>query len=132
MPSILVVDDQAEARKPLMKLLKLEGYEVHGAATAFEALAMARQGRPDLVLLDVMIPQLDGLTFLMLLREEPRFRQLPVVMLTGVCDEHTLARAQELGVKDYLLKAQFSPEQLMGVVRRNLAAPMETSEQTAV
>jgi CheY-like chemotaxis protein len=115
-----------------MKLLKLEGYEVHGAASAFEALAVARQNQPDLVLLDVMIPQLDGLTLLMLLREDPQFRQLPVVILTGVCDEHTLARARDLGVRDYLLKAQFSPEQLMGVIRRNLTAPTETPEQQTV
>jgi CheY-like chemotaxis protein len=127
MPSILVVDDQAEARRPLMKLLKLEGYDVQGAASALEALSMARQNQPDLLLLDVMIPQLDGLTLLMLLREEPRFRELPVVMLTGVCDEHTLDRARQLGVRDYLLKAQFSPEQLLGVIQRNLDSESSSS-----
>ena len=123
MSSILVVEDQAEARKPLMKLLKLEGYNVAGAATALEALACARHHRPDLVLLDVMIPQLDGLTFLMLFREDRNFREVPVVLLTGVSDEHTLRRAQELGVRDYLLKAQFTPDQLLSVIQRNLAQP---------
>jgi CheY-like chemotaxis protein len=120
MPSILVVEDQVEARKPLVKLLKMEGYDVVGVASAFEALAAARHRRPDLVLLDVMIPQLDGLTFLMLLREDRNFRELPVVLLTGVADEHTMQRARELGVRDYLLKAQFSPEQLLGIVQRNI------------
>lgn len=120
MAVILVVEDQAEARKPLVKLLKLEGYDVTGAATTLEALAHARHKRPDLVLLDVMIPQLDGLTFLMLFREDRNFRDVPVVLLTGVSDEHTLNRARELGVKDYLLKAQFTPEHLLSIVHRNL------------
>ena len=131
MSFILVVEDQAEARKPLVKLLKMEGYDVAGAASALEALATARQHKPDLVLLDVMIPQLDGLTFLMLFREDRRFRDVPVVLLTGVSDEHTLQRARELGVKDYLLKAQYTPDHLLAVVQRNIASPT-TSTQAAV
>jgi len=126
MPSILVVEDQAEARKPLVRLLKMEGYDVIGVASALEALASARNQKPDLVLLDVMIPQLDGLTFLMLFREDRHFRDVPVVLLTGVSDEHTLNRARELGVKDYLLKAQYTPDHLLSVVQRNI-----TQGQTA-
>ena len=131
MASILVIEDQAEARKPLVKLLKMEGYDVTGVASALEALACARRQRPDLVLLDVMIPQLDGLTFLMLFREDRNFREVPVVLLTGVSDEHTLQRARELGVKDYLLKAQYTPEYLLGVIQRNVApSTMDTTTTT--
>jgi CheY-like chemotaxis protein len=130
MPLILVVDDQAEARKPLMKLLKLEGYQVVGAANALEALAMARNEHPDLVLLDVMLPPMDGLTVLMLMREDPKLRQVPVILLTGLCDEHTVNRARELGVKDHLIKAQVTPEQLLEAVRRHVAGA-EASAQSA-
>ncbi len=104
----------------------MEGYDVIGVASALEALASARNQKPDLVLLDVMIPQLDGLTFLMLFREDRHFRDVPVVLLTGVSDEHTLNRARELGVKDYLLKAQYTPDHLLSVVQRNI-----TQGQTA-
>jgi CheY-like chemotaxis protein len=125
MASILVVDDQAEARKPLMKLLKMEGYQVVGACNALEALALTRRGHPDLVLLDVMLPPMDGLTFLMLMREDPRTRDVPVVLLTGLSDEHTTMRARELGVKEHLVKAQFTPDELLAVVKKHCAQPTD-------
>jgi CheY-like chemotaxis protein len=121
MSCVLVVEDQIEARKPLMKLLTLEGYEVAEAATGWDALAFVRQQVPDLILLDVMLPQLDGLTFLSLFRADSRYRDVPVVLLTGVSDQHVRERAGELGVQDFLLKAQFSPVQLLDVIHRNLA-----------
>jgi len=121
MASILVVDDQADARKPLMKLLKLEGYSVVGAANALEALALTRRGHPDLVLLDVMLPPMDGLTFLMLMREDPSTRDVPVVLLTGLSDEHTANRARELGVKEHLVKTRFTPDELLAVVKKHVA-----------
>lgn len=121
MSLILVVDDQDDARKPLMKLLKLEGYAVTGACNALEALAVTRRGHPDLVLLDVMLPPMDGLTFLMLMREDPRTRDVPVVLLTGLSDEHTATRARELGVKEHLVKATCTPDELLAVVKKHVA-----------
>jgi CheY-like chemotaxis protein len=118
MASILVIDDNPKARKPLMKLLKSEGYRVTGASNSLEALTLARRSNPDLVLLDVMLPPMDGLTFLMLLREEPAGRETPVILLTGLSDPHTVARAKELGVKAHLVKSHFEPEYLLELVRK--------------
>lgn len=122
MPSVLVIDDNPQARKPLMKLLKTEGYRVTGAANSLEALSLAKRGHPDLVLLDVMLPPMDGLTFLMLFREDPKGRDVPVILLTGLNDANTVARAKELGVKEHLVKAQFTPEYLLELVRKYTAA----------
>jgi CheY-like chemotaxis protein len=132
MATILVVEDHAETRKPLAKLLQLEGYKILAAATAFEALAEANRGSPDLILLDVMIPPMDGLTFLMRLREEPRGREIPVIVVSGLSDPQTTARARELGVKEHLIKTQFTPDELLEAIRRHIRkTPAETAEPTA-
>src|SRR6266700_2482671 len=112
MPTILVADDNADARRPLVHLLKMEGYEVLTASTALEAMASAQRGDPDLILLDVAMPPIDGLTFLSRLREMPNGRHLPVIVVTGLSDPLTHRRAQELGVREFLVKSQFTPEQL--------------------
>ena len=116
MPTILVVDDHAPTRRALGKLLRDKGYSVLPASDAFEAMAAAKKLNPDLILLDVMIPPMDGLTFLMLLREN--MNSVPVILLTGLSDPHTIARARELGVKEYLVKSQYTTPQLLSLVKQ--------------
>ena len=120
MRTILVVDDHDETRKPLVRLLQLEGYNAIGAANAFEALAASNRGPLDLILLDVMIPPMDGLTFLMRLREDAAARETPVIVVSGLSDPQTTARAKELGVREHLVKTQFSTRELLESVRRHV------------
>src|SRR2546421_3978764 len=120
MPTILVAEDNADARRPLVHLLKLEGYDVLSATDAGEATAMAQRGDPDLILLDVSMPPIDGLTFLSRLRETPGGRDIPVILVTGMSDPLTHQRATELGVKEYLVKSQFTPEELLALIRKHL------------
>jgi DNA-binding response OmpR family regulator len=120
MSTVLLVEDQSETRKPLAKLLRLEGYEVLTARDAYAAAAAIRNESPDLVLLDVGIAPMDGLTMLSLLRDEPQFREIPVVVVTGQTDENVTARAHQLGVKCCLIKSRFTPEQLLDTVRENI------------
>lgn len=123
MSTVLLVEDQSETRKPLAKLLRLEGYEVLTARDAYAAAAAIRNESPDLVLLDVGIPPMDGLTMLSLLRDEPQFRDIPVVVVTGHTDENTAHRAQQLGVRRCLIKSQFTPEELLDTIRENIRKP---------
>jgi len=118
MATILVVDDDPAARKPLARLLKMEGHEVVCAANAVMAMASAIDHRPDLILLDVAIPPMDGLTFLFLLRERPHGRDVPVIVVSGQDDERTMRRARELGVNDYFVKSQFKTSELLERVRQ--------------
>jgi CheY-like chemotaxis protein len=129
MSTILVVDDHADTRKPLVRLLQVEGYKAIGAANALEALAAVNHMNPDLILLDVMIPPMDGLTFLMRLREDERQRELPVIVVSGLSDPQTIARAKELGVKEHLVKTQFSSQELLDAVKRHVR-PESTSTTT--
>jgi CheY-like chemotaxis protein len=120
MGTILVVDDHAETRKPLVRLLQLEGYKAIGAANAYEAFAVTNHADLDLILLDVMIPPMDGLTFLMRLREDVRGREMPVIVVSGLSDPQTIARAKELGVKAHLVKTHFTPQELLEAVKKHI------------
>lgn len=130
MPTILVVEDKAETRRPLARLLRHEGYNVATAINAFEAMASVRSLKPDLMLLDVGIPPMDGLTTLMLLKQEQPNLDTPVVLVTGFSDENTMARAQQLGVKAHLIKSQYTVEDLLDLVRR-YAGPPESQNAAA-
>jgi DNA-binding response OmpR family regulator len=120
MSKVLVVEDSAEERRPLTRLLKQEGYEVMTAWDAFTAAAMIRNDAPDLVLLDVGIPPMDGLTMLMLLRAEHQATNVPIFLVTGHSDEHTAIRAADLGVKRVFVKMKYEPTDLMDAIRAEL------------
>lgn len=123
MPTVLVVDDEPEDRRPLAKLLRARGYNVVTAINAYEAMAACKKENPDLILLDVGIPPMDGLTFLMLLRQDPIGRDVPVIVVTGQTDDTTASRAKDLNVKELLLKSEFDAEKLMGLVDKHVRRP---------
>ena len=118
MRKILIVDDDPQARKPLARLLEMEGYEVYCAANAVMAMASAIDHSPDLILLDVALPPMDGLTFLFLWREKPCGRHTPVIVISGQEDEGTIRRARQLGVEEYLVKSHFKTSHLLELVRK--------------
>src|SRR6476661_9929940 len=107
MSRILIVEDLVAGREAMAKLLQREGYDVAGARNGAEALARLKEGGVDLILLDHMMPEVDGLTFLSGIRRFPKWKDLPVIMFTGLPDRANEMKAQVLGVKDYLVKTQF-------------------------
>lgn len=113
---ILIVEDQAEIRSILTKYLSKEGYGVLAAADGFEALELFNAGTVHLVLLDVMLPGIDGFEVLKAIR---RISELPVIMLTARQGEIDRVRGFRGGVDDYVVKP-FSVKELMLRVRRLL------------
>jgi DNA-binding response OmpR family regulator len=125
---ILVVDDEPRMIRFIQMNLELEGYQVSQAGNGFEALNQLRDELPDLVILDVMMPDLDGFETLRLLRE---VSAVPVIMLTVKADEEDKVRGLELGADDYVTKP-FSPKELSSRVkavlrRTEIPAPAEKS-----
>jgi DNA-binding response OmpR family regulator len=118
MATVLVVDDDPQITKPLARLLKMEGYDVFCAANAIMAMAQALHHEPDIILLDVAMPPMDGLTFLFLLRDKPFGRTLPVIVVSGQEDENTIRRARNLGVNDYLIKSRYKTRDLLALIRQ--------------
>lgn len=116
---VLVVDDTDSAREIAERILRFHGVQAVGARSGEEALSLIDRVDPDLMLLDVSMPGMDGLTLLELLRQMPRWHALPVVMMTAICDEQSVGRAQRLGACEYLVKADFTAPHMLEVVRRH-------------
>lgn len=106
---LLIVDDEARIRELIRKYAAFEGYEVDEAANGMQALEMCRQKSYDLIIMDVMMPELDGFTAC---REIRKTSQVPVIMLSARGEEYDRIHGFELGVDDYVVKP-FSPRELM-------------------
>lgn len=120
MSKILIVDDAPAGREAMAKWLKREGYETATARNGAEGLVRLKESKPDLILLDHMMPEVDGLTFLAGIRRFPKWKTLPVIMMTGIKDKTHERKAQTLNISDYLVKSEFSPRDLLDCIRRNL------------
>jgi two-component system alkaline phosphatase synthesis response regulator PhoP len=116
---ILVAEDSSTVRALVAARLAADGYEVIEAADGEQALALARSERPDLIVLDKVMPKLDGFEVVRLLRENEETRALPIVMLTEQTGEEDVLGGLDLGVDEYMPKP-FSPHELSRRVRRAL------------
>jgi DNA-binding response OmpR family regulator len=101
---ILIVEDDPDARKVLSLILKLDGFEVAVVPGGQEAIQFLTESLPDLVLLDVMMPVMDGYAVCSWIRANPATVKLPVVMLSGKADPESVARGLEVGADEYLAK----------------------------
>lgn len=113
MALVLVVDDSARARNALSSLLTRAGHAAIVALDGAEALRMIKANEPDVVLLDLVMPGIDGLAVLSRLAQEGAKASPPVVVVSAVSDEDTRKSAQELGAAGYFLKGSFEPPALL-------------------
>ncbi|HJA36511.1 MAG TPA: response regulator transcription factor [Firmicutes bacterium] len=109
MARLLIVDDEMRIRELIKKYAKFEGYEVDEAADGMEALEKCRSNDYDLVILDIMMPELDGFS---VCRELRKNRPVPVIILSARGEEYDRIHGFELGIDDYVVKP-FSPRELM-------------------
>jgi two-component system phosphate regulon response regulator PhoB len=128
-PKILVVDDEPDAVELIKFNLKNAGYEVITAADGDEALKKARAQLPNLILLDLMIPEVDGLEVCKILRRDPRVSGVPIIMLTAKAAEIDRVLGLELGADDYVTKP-FSPRELVLRIKRLLRSGQSTEEKS--
>jgi CheY-like chemotaxis protein len=114
---ILVVEDSAFFRRAISEGLTREGYAVTAVASGEDALQHIRADKPNLVLLDMHLPRLDGMMVLRILRSAPETKELPVIVLSGNAMERDRAAAEKLGVSDYIQKDRLPMEQLVLSIR---------------
>ena len=114
--SVLVVDDERDILELVKYNLDKEGYQVTVVATGEDALAATRTKMPDIVVLDLMLPGVDGLEVCRRLKADPKTRSIPIVMLTAKGDEADVVTGLELGASDYVTKP-FSPRVLTARIK---------------
>lgn len=123
MRRVLIVEDQADIRKLIRMTLEFEPYEVHEASDGVEGLGLAMSLKPDLILLDVMMPgELDGLAVCSRVRAESALAHTRVVLLTARGQVKDRDAGQQAGADEYLIKP-FSPLQLIETIERLMPAP---------
>jgi DNA-binding response OmpR family regulator len=117
---ILLVEDDDSLASVYTTRLQAEGFDVRRVADGEEALASARAYKPDLVLLDVMMPKVSGFDVLDILRNTPETANLKVIMLTALSQESDQERAKKLGADDYLVKSQVVISDVIDRIRHHL------------
>jgi len=115
---ILVVEDEATLQKALNDVLAQEGYEVLNALDGVTGLDLAKKENPDLILLDIILPKMDGFDVLRGLKEEDY--KIPVIVLTNLSDIKDIQKALDLGATTYLVKADFHLEDVLKKVKEVL------------
>jgi DNA-binding NarL/FixJ family response regulator len=118
MTRILLIEDQAAMRRNLSLMLKMEGFEVLAAENGRSGLELAQREKPDLILCDVMMPELDGYGVLSSLRADAATATIPFIFLTARSDKPDLRRGMNLGADDYLTKPAQRSEVLAAIAAR--------------
>lgn len=118
---VLVVEDDSFLRKLLCDKLRHEGFELFEATDGQKALDFLKDNRPILMLLDLMMPGVDGFQVLESVRRDERIKDLPVIVLSNVGEKQMIERIQQLGADDYLIKAHFVLDEIIERITKVLA-----------
>lgn len=120
MAKILLVEDDINLRDIYYARFEAEGFEISVASNGEEALAAAVKERPDIILLDIMMPRISGFDVLDIIRSTPEIAHTKVIMMTALSEEADKERGKKLGVDEYLVKSQVTLEEVVDVVKRTL------------
>ncbi|MDO8265061.1 MAG: response regulator [Candidatus Parcubacteria bacterium] len=114
---ILFIEDETALQKTLGEVLIQEGYEVISALDGETGMELAETKNPDLILLDLILPKLNGFEVLEKLKENPATKNIPVIILTNLEKMEDIGKAMELGAKSYLVKSNYSLEEVLKKIK---------------
>jgi DNA-binding response OmpR family regulator len=120
MKKILFIEDEAALQKTFRDILEKEGYQMISALDGESGLRLAKSQKPDLILLDLILPRKDGFEVLKELKEDEATKGIPVIVLTNLEDIESVEKAIELGATTYLVKAQYTLEEVIQKVKKAL------------
>ena len=120
MKKILFIEDEITLQKTLGDILTKEGYKVINALNGEEGLRLAKSEKPDLIILDLVLPRLHGFDVLKKLKEDKETEEIPVIILTNLEKMEDVNKALELGATTYLVKTQYSLEEVTGKIKKSL------------
>ena len=117
---ILIVEDDAFLLSMYTTKFELEGYEVIGAEDGETGLKKVSKEMPNIVLLDIMLPNMDGFDVLRALKADKKVANIPVILLTNLGQKHEIEEGLALGAQDYLIKAHFMPSEVVDKIKKIL------------
>ena len=120
MKKILFIEDEAALQKTLGDVLEQEGYKVLGALNGEIGLNMAKTEKPELILLDLVLPKMHGFEVLKALKEDAETKDIPIIVLTNLESMGDVAKALELGATTYLVKASYTLEEVVSKIKKAL------------
>jgi CheY-like chemotaxis protein len=120
MKKILLVEDEEIMIDLLQKKLTREGYEASVARDGDEGLKIMREIRPDLILLDIIMPRMGGFEVMEAMNKDPELKQIPVIVISNSGQPVELDKAQKLGAKDWLIKTEFDPQEVIEKVIKQI------------
>jgi len=118
--NILIVEDDEFLRGLINKKLASEGFSVMSAIDGEDGIKKAKEDKPDLVLLDLVLPNIDGFEVLSKIREDASISKTPVIILSNLGQKEDIDKGMKLGATDYIIKAQFTPEEIVERVKNVL------------
>jgi len=118
-PKVLIIDDDDTYRSVINDVLTESGYLVIEARSGMEGLEQARQTNPDVILLDIMMPVMDGYQTCRELRHNPATREIPIIMLTALTDSEARFKSKDAGADDYIAKP-YPPQEMKNRIERQL------------
>lgn len=118
---LLIVEDDPLMSRMYQKIFKFEGYNVDTAADGEEGLEKVKTGKPTLILLDVMMPKMNGLEVLEKLKLDPATKSIPVIVLTNLAGQQDAEKALTLGAVKYIIKSEHEPKEVVNMVKEILA-----------
>lgn len=124
MKKVLLIEDELFIKDLYEHILKGAGIAVETAADGQQGLEKAKSGEIGLILLDIMLPQLNGIEVLKKLKEDPKISTIPVVLLTNLGQSSVIKEAYEIGAQGYLLKVRLTPQRLVKYVEDFFANPL--------
>lgn len=117
MAKILIVEDDKFLRELIAKKLMREGYEVEEAIDGEDGIKKTREIMPDLILLDLILPGIDGFEVLRKVKEDEKTASIPVVILSNLGQKDEIEKGLNLGAVDFLIKAHFTPEEIVEKIK---------------
>lgn len=120
MNKVLIVEDEPDIREAMSIALTESGFDVLQAANGLEGLKLAIAEEPDVILLDLIMPEMDGITTLQKLRAHPWGRNVKVLILTNMDDAKNIALTHEYNISDYVIKSHHSLKEIMSKVRETV------------
>lgn len=117
---VLLVEDDVFLSGIYQKKFEMEGYKISTADNGEKGLADAKKKKPDIILLDILLPKMDGFSVLKELKADASVRDIPVILLTNLGQKDDVAKGLEAGAVDYLIKAHFKPSEIVEKVKQVL------------